>query len=137
LLSGRAKAFKCTFCQDRTDNGLIPSCVKTCPAQALFWGDRDRLIEEGRKRVGVLRARGYSTANLYGENLVGGLGRLYVLIEKPEAYGLPADPKYPALATAWRDIVHPLGKIALGGTILGTFVAWLVIRRNIKMEEVE
>jgi len=137
VFTGMAKAFKCTFCQDRTDNGLIPSCVKTCPAQALFWGDRDSLIAAGKKRVGALRARGFSAANLYGENLVGGLGRLYVLIEKAEAYGLPADPKYPALSTAWKDIVQPLGKIALGGTILGTLVAWLVIRRKIKMEEVE
>ena len=137
VITGRAKAFKCTFCQDRTDNGLIPSCVKTCPAQALFWGDRDAMITAGRKRVGMLKARGFSAANLYGEELVGGLGRLYVLIEKPEVYGLPADPKYPALAAAWKDFVQPLGKIALGGTVLGTLVAWLVIRRNIKMEEVE
>ena len=72
-----------------------------------------------------------------GRTCVGGLGRLYVLIEKPEAYGLPADPQYPAFATAWKDIVQPLGKIALGGTVLGTLVAWLIIRRNIKMEEVE
>jgi formate dehydrogenase iron-sulfur subunit len=137
VFTGKAKAFKCTFCQDRTDNGLTPSCVKTCPAQALFWGNRDQMISAGKKRVEVLKTRGYPVANLYGENLVGGLGRLYVLIEKPEAYGLPADPKYPALTTVWQDIVQPLGKIALGGTVLGTLVAWLIIRRNIKMEEVE
>jgi formate dehydrogenase iron-sulfur subunit len=95
------------------------------------------MISAGKKRVEVLKTRGYPVANLYGENLVGGLGRLYVLIEKPEAYGLPADPKYPALTTVWQDIVQPLGKIALGGTVLGTLVAWLIIRRNIKMEEVE
>ncbi|MCX5909353.1 MAG: 4Fe-4S dicluster domain-containing protein [Deltaproteobacteria bacterium] len=137
LLTGRAKVFKCNFCQDRTDNGLVPSCVKTCPAQALFWGDRDGMIAAGKKRLEVLKARGFPRANLYGENLVGGLGRLYVLVESPEAYGLPADPKVSPLTTVWQDIVHPLGKIALGGTILGTLVAWFIIRRNIKMEEVE
>jgi formate dehydrogenase iron-sulfur subunit len=116
---------------------MIPACVKTCPAQALFWGDRDKMIGAGKKRLEALQARGFRSANLYGENLVGGLGRLYVLIEKPEAYGLPTDPKYPYLATLWQDIVHPLGKVAMGGSILAVLAAWFIIRRNIKMEEVE
>ncbi len=137
VISGKAKAFKCTFCQDRTDNGFIPSCVKTCPAGALSWGDRDKMIAAGKKRLDVLKARGVSNPNLYGENLVGGLGRLYILAEKPEAYGLPADPRYPAITTVWKNIVQPLGKIGLGATVLGTLAAWIIIRRNIKMEEVE
>ncbi len=137
LLTGKAKVFKCTFCQDRTDNGLAPSCVKTCPAQALSWGDRERMIAAGKKRLEVLKARGFPSANFYGENLVGGLGRLYVLVEKPEAYGLPADPRVPAMTMVWQDIVQPLGKFALGATALGTLAAWLIIRRNIRMEEVE
>ena len=137
LLTGRAKVSKCHFCQDRTDNNLIPACVKTCPAQALFWGDRDKMIATGKKRLETLWSRGFRNANLYGENLVGGLGRLYVLIEKPQAYGLPADPKYPFLASLWQDIVHPLGKVAMGGSILAVLAAWVIIRRNINMEEVE
>ncbi len=95
------------------------------------------MIAAAQKRLESLRARGFRNANLYGENLVGGLGRLYVLIEKPEAYGLPADPKYPYLASLWQDIVRPLGKVAMGGSILAVLAAWFVIRRNIKMEEVE
>jgi len=95
------------------------------------------MIAAGQKRVERLQARGFRNANLYGENLVGGLGRLFVLIEKPEAYGLPADPRYPFLASLWQDIVHPLGKVAMGGTILGVLAAWFIIRRNIKMEDVE
>ncbi len=137
LLTGRAKVSKCTFCQDRTDNNMVPACVKTCPAQALFWGDRNKMIAAGKKRLEALQSRGFPNANLYGENLVGGLGRLYVLIEKPQAYGLPADPKYPFLASLWQDIVHPLGKVAMGGSVLAVLAAWFIIRRNIKMEEVE
>lgn len=137
ILSGKAKASKCTFCQDRTDNGLLPACVKTCPAAALSWGDWDKMVAAGKKRVEALKARGFPKANLYGENLVGGLGRLYILVEKPEAYGLPSNPEYPVMTTVWQSIIQPLGKIGLGATLLGTLVAWLVIRRNIKMEEVE
>ena len=58
LLTGRAKVSKCNFCQDRTDNNLIPACVKTCPAQALFWGDRDKMIAAGKKRVGSPSGQG-------------------------------------------------------------------------------
>lgn len=137
VIMSKAKASKCTFCQDRTDNGLSPSCVKTCPAGALHWGDRGQMIAAGKKRVETLKTRGFAAANLYGEEAVGGLGRLYVLIEKPETYGLPMDPQYPAMAMLWQNVVQPLGKIAIGGTVLGTFLAWLIIRRNIKMEEVE
>jgi formate dehydrogenase iron-sulfur subunit len=95
------------------------------------------MVAAGKKRLETLQARGFRNANLYGENLVGGLGRLYVLIEKPQAYGLPAYPKYPYFATLWQDLVHPLGKVAMGGTILGVLAAWVIIRRNIKMEDVE
>jgi formate dehydrogenase iron-sulfur subunit len=137
VIMGKGKASKCTFCQDRTDNGLSPSCVKTCPAKALYWGDRDQMIAAGKKRVETLKTRGIAAANFYGESAVGGLGRLYVLIDKPESYGLPANPQYPAIAMMWQNVIQPMGKIAIGGTLLGTFVAWLIIRRNIKMEEVE
>ena len=33
------KADKCDFCQHRTDKGLEPSCVNTCPSGALVFGD--------------------------------------------------------------------------------------------------
>jgi formate dehydrogenase iron-sulfur subunit len=64
---------------------------------------------------------------LYGENEVGGLHVLYVLADSPELYGLPKDPKYPAVATAWQDIIKPLGWAAVGlvgaGLILNVMVA--------------
>jgi hypothetical protein len=42
----------------------------------------------------------------------------------------------PALARAWQDIVQPLGNVALGATILGIIGAFILARRNIRMEEV-
>jgi formate dehydrogenase iron-sulfur subunit len=95
------------------------------------------MIARGKKRVAALQEGGAVNAQLYGEDLLGGLGRLYVLLEKPEAYGLPADPQYPAITTLWQKGVQPFGKVVLGASIIGIAAAWIIIRRNIRMEEVE
>ncbi|MGA9349666.1 MAG: 4Fe-4S dicluster domain-containing protein [Anaerolineae bacterium] len=137
ILTGQGKSSKCTFCQDRTTNGLLPACVKTCPAGALSWGDRDEMIVKGMARVEALKGRGYTGAQLYGVNEVGGLGRIYILTAPPSAYGLPEKPSYPALANIWQSIVQPLGEVAFGAAILGVIGAFLISRRNVRMEEVE
>ncbi len=137
-LTGEAKSSKCVFCQDRTTNGLKPACVKTCPAGALDWGDRDEMIAKAEARVEVLKnERGFPKANVYGKTQLGGLGRIYVLTAPPEVYGLPADPKYPAISTLWQKIVQPVGQAVFGATILGLVAAFFVARRNVHMEEVE
>jgi formate dehydrogenase iron-sulfur subunit len=119
-------------------NGLKPACVKTCPAGALDWGDRDEMIAKANARIDVLKnERGFPKAQIYGDTQLGGLGRIYVLKAPPEAYGLPKDPKYPAMSTVWQKVLQPVGQIAFGATVVGAITAFFVARRNVHMEEVE
>jgi len=137
-LTGEAKSSKCVFCQDRTSNGMKPACVKTCPAGALDWGNRDEMLDKARARVDELKTeRGFPKANVYGETQLGGLGRIYVLTAPPAAYDLPEDPQYPIITTVWQKLLQPVGQIAFGATIVGAIAAFFVARRNVEMEEVE
>jgi formate dehydrogenase beta subunit len=138
ILTGEAKSSKCFFCQDRTTNSLKPACVKTCPAGALDWGDREEMVAKAEARAQALkRERGFPKAEVYGKTQLGGLGRIYVLTAEPEAYGLPADPKYPVMSTVWQKFLQPVGQIAFGATLVGALAAFFAARRHVQMEEVE
>lgn len=132
IITGIAKMDKCTLCTtpglNRLAEGLKPSCVKTCPPHALEYDDKDKLIAEGKKRVEALKAKGYSKANLYGEKELGGLHVMYVLKDAPPVYGLPASPEFPPVATAWQDVIQPLGWAVGGLTLLGLGLNYIVAR---------
>lgn len=147
-LTGKGKSSKCTFCQDRVHNDLLPACAQTCAPGAIQYGEREEMIAMGQARVAELKANGTPEANLYGENLLGGLGMMYVLpisadgltqMDKEQGKGnapMPADPAY-TMVNFWQKILQPLGSVAFGATLLGSAVAYLVTRRTIQMEEVE
>jgi formate dehydrogenase iron-sulfur subunit len=136
VLTGEAKSSKCTFCQDRTTNGLEPACAQACPTGAIAFGDRADLVAKGKQRVEELKAKGRSEARLYGETELGGLHQMYVLETKASVYGLPENPSYPVGATL-RNILRPVGSLAIGAAIVGSIAAFFVTRRNINMEDVE
>ena len=81
-------AMKCDACTSRTAEGESPACVKSCPVYALTFGDRKDLVKDGKERVKLLKANGYSNACLYGEIEQGGLHVLSVLDDLPSVYGL-------------------------------------------------
>jgi formate dehydrogenase iron-sulfur subunit len=92
----RGVAQKCTLCYDRLVDGEVPACAKTCPTTSIAFGDHDDLLDRARERVAQLHAQGMTEARLYGANErdgVGGTGSLFLLLDEPEVYGLPPDPR--------------------------------------------
>jgi formate dehydrogenase iron-sulfur subunit len=139
LLTGEARATKCTFCQDKIEAGTGgPSCAEACPTGALTWGERGTLLARAKARVSELKTEGQSGALLYGEHEAGGLHRLSILLNEPSAYGLPDDPGGGFfLARLYRKIIQPAGAAIFGVALLGVAGAFGLARRNIHMEEVE
>jgi formate dehydrogenase iron-sulfur subunit len=89
-------AQKCTLCYDRLVEDEIPACAKTCPTTSIKFGNHDELVERARERVAELHAQGRTEARLYGANEhdgVGGTGSVFLLLDEPEVYGLPPDPR--------------------------------------------
>ena len=85
--SGLAR--KCTFCYDRLQANLMPACAKACPTESIKFGELGTMREVAGARLNQLRGQGMSEARLYGEKEYGGLHALFLLTDKPEAYGLP------------------------------------------------
>jgi formate dehydrogenase iron-sulfur subunit len=96
-------AQKCTFCYDRLKKDMVPACAQVCPTQSIRFGTIRELKEVAQKRVeqlnrGERSGEGVSKAYLYGadEKVLGGLNAFYLLVDTPETYGLPSQPKLPS-----------------------------------------
>ena len=89
------RAFKCTLCYDRTTAGLMPACATACPTESIQYGPLGELRERAASRVTQLQSSGETAAQLYGDQPddgVGGTGAFFLLLDRPEVYGLPPDP---------------------------------------------
>src|SRR5438132_10782597 len=113
-VSGTAQ--KCTLCYDRMQGGLEPACSKACPTQSIQFGTISDLKSRAQKRVEQLHQTGEKRAYLYGadEKMLGGLNSFYLLVDKPEVYGLPPDPKMPTRNLASGSWFSVLGAVLVG-----------------------
>src|SRR6202167_1049372 len=109
-------AQKCTLCYDRLQGGLEPACSKACPTKSIQFGTIRELRDRARKRVEQLHQSGENRAYLYGadEKMLGGLNSFYLLVDKPEVYGLPPDPKMPTRNLIPGAVLAVFGAIMVG-----------------------
>jgi formate dehydrogenase iron-sulfur subunit len=105
----KKKSFKCTGCIERVENDLLPACVHTCGPSSLTFGEHDAMLDKAKKRLAEVQKTN-PKAQFYGEKEMGGTTWLYLLMDSPETYGLPVNPKTPLSLTLWKDGVQPLFK---------------------------
>jgi formate dehydrogenase iron-sulfur subunit len=109
-------AQKCTLCYDRLQGGLEPACSKACPTKSIQFGTIRDLRGRAQQRVEQLHRNGEERAYLYGadDKMLGGLNSFYLLVDKPEVYGLPPDPKMPTRNLISGSLYTVLGAILIG-----------------------
>ena len=111
-------AQKCTLCYDRLQVGMTPACAQACPTGSIQFGTIADLQQRAQQRVEQLHQQGQNDAYLYGvpddghTEKIGGLNAFFLLVDKPEVYGLPDKPKLPS-----RNLV-PSGALSLVGAAL-------------------
>jgi formate dehydrogenase iron-sulfur subunit len=89
------RVWKCTLCYDRLKDDQEPACAKACPTQSIQFGELDELRERAEHRLARLQDAGQEKAQLYladEDDGVGGAGAFFLLLDRPEVYGLPPDP---------------------------------------------
>jgi formate dehydrogenase beta subunit len=121
------RVYKCTLCVDRVAVGLQPACVKACPTSCLQFGTKDAMLDVAVKRVGQLKANGFTNAAIYDPPGVGGTSVVTVLAhgDRPELYGLPRDPSVPLAVRFWKGPLKWIGNLAMLGGVLGVFVHYV------------
>lgn len=120
---------KCVACFDRVQDGETPWCAQTCPSQAIRFGERDQIVADAKARLAAIAPR-YPNAQLYGENALGGLGVIMLLLDKPSVFGLPDHPTKPATIDLWNQVVQP-ASVGLSLTALAvTGLSFIVARRQ-------
>ena len=83
------KIQKCRMCFERLQEGEEPACVAECPEGALVFGKKRDLLDEAKSRI-------YNNPDdyvheIYGEDVVGGTGYLYLAAVPFEKLGFRTD----------------------------------------------
>jgi formate dehydrogenase iron-sulfur subunit len=101
-------AHKCTLCYDRQRDDMTPACAKACPTGSIQFGPVEELRARAHTRLEELDRRGIPGAYLYGDSpsaSYSALNAFFLLLDRPERYGLPGEPERPQLHLA-RDYLR-------------------------------
>lgn len=118
------RAWKCTLCYDRLQDGMQPACAKACPTDSIVFGDLAELREVADRRIRELHQRGVTEAYLYGvdaDNQPGtqGLNCFFLLVDEPEVYNLPPDPVVPTMKVRESWAAVAVGGVAMLAAAVG------------------
>src|SRR5256886_2857534 len=114
----------------RLESGLEPAWPKVWPTDSIQFGAISELRTRAEKRVAQLKSQGVD-AELYGASPTGPLGGLnsfYLLVDKPEVYGLPRHPELPT-----QNLRKSAGLSVASAAVMGVLA--LVGLRKRRMDE--
>lgn len=93
------------------------------------------MIALGEEKVAALKEKGYSNAQLYGVEELGGLGVMYVLADSPAAYNFPENPTISSSVYLWKIALGPVKTLATIGLAAGALSNWLKLRKEEVIKE--
>ncbi len=111
---------------------MIPGCAKTCPTQAIIFGERDELLQEARSRIQAHPDK--YVDHIYGEKEVGGTSMLYISHVPFDKLGFPTlesepIPRYADVAMA----AVPPTIVVVSAAMAGVY--WIAKRRDQMMNQ--
>lgn len=114
---------KCTLCYDRLKVNEKPACAKACPTESIQFGDVIELRANAEARLEKVQER-YAGAQLYlndPSDGIGGGGSMFLLLDKPEVYGLPPAPFVATmhLPEMWKSAAVAAAALFAGVIVLG------------------
>jgi tetrathionate reductase subunit B len=112
---------KCTFCQPRVDEGLVPACVQTCVGGALHFGDANDPGSEVSRLMGEK-----AWVQLTTPEVPGGTSLYYHTGGRPlPREVLPRPVGRQVQSTILAEAVNPAAKAGIGGMLAFFAVAGL------------
>ena len=122
------RAWKCTLCYDRLREDMTPACAKACPTASIQFGELPELRHHAEARVQKLRDLGLKDAYLYGadeESQPGteGLNAFFLLVDKPEVYNLPPNPRVPTKGVKGSWASMALAAMAMAAVAVGSVLS--------------
>jgi formate dehydrogenase iron-sulfur subunit len=118
---------KCDMCTERLSRNAPPACVEACPAGALKFGDRARLLEQAHSSIREHAER--YRAHVWGEKEFGGTSVLYISDTDLGALGWSSY-RENAIPSLTEPLVHKTPFIGLGVAMSLTGLSWIVRRRG-------
>jgi formate dehydrogenase iron-sulfur subunit len=109
---------------------MEPACSQACPTDSIRFGTIRELKQMAQARVDQLHGTGEKRAYLYGadDKLLGGLNSFYLLVDQPEVYGLPTQPKMPT-----RNLI-PSSLFSTAGAVVLALLGMVGLRKR-RMDE--
>lgn len=137
--AGGGVMYKCDLCYNLIKNDELPSCVKACPNEAIYFGSRQDVMAKVEKEAGK------ENVFIYGLKENGGTSTIYVSdipfelideeLNKSELDGKPGKPGMPVGIESNMESGKNYSKAMLIAPFAGIMAAGLTIYKGMKGDE--